>query len=252
MHTLVATVRARLSLAIAIAAAIGLVAGGGLAPAARADDPAVCPASTDDAYTLAVGALTCPDDTDLALRFERKPGCAAVTAVKHVKVKTYTADGKIDDVRNFVAVEAAGGIAPLSLDRVERGRRIEVDALVQTGTPPRTVVVRDATTSRLRPDLVVEAVHVPPQTLTTRPVDVVADLSEALGDTDAGATVQLLGPLGPLAEPVAVDVEAGARASVTFPHVSLTTATPTELTVRVVDAAPAEYDDDNDTRAATV
>ena len=45
------------------------------------------------------------------------------------------------------------------------------------------------------------AVHAPPQTLSTRPIDVVADISELNLETGAKATVKLmLGPT-PVAEP---------------------------------------------------
>ena len=84
--------------------------------------------------------------------------------VKHVQIKTFDRGGKLAGVVNFDDVRAQDGVV---LDRVERGLRIEAEVLVQTGTPPRTYVLRDETTSRLRPDLVVNEVTVPPQTLTS-------------------------------------------------------------------------------------
>ena len=112
----------------------------------------------------------------------------------------------------------------MTLDRVARGRRIAAEALVQTGTPSRTYVLDDSATSRLRPDLVVASVQAPTQTLTTRPVDVVADVAEVEGDTAATAHVTLVSAIGPLAGPIDVNVPAGGNVSVTFPEVVLSNA----------------------------
>jgi hypothetical protein len=221
-------------------------------PPARADDPPTCPASTGDAYTMTAAALTGPTSTDVALRFAVAPGCAAVKAAKHVQIKSFTEDGKVTEVRNLTDVETHDGVVSVELDRVVRGRRIEVDALVQTGTPPRTNVLRGVTTSRLRPDLVVKAVHAPLQTLTTRPVDVTAEIGEVNGDTGAEAHIALAGPIGPVTDPVEVTVPAGGSAFVTFPDVALTTAVPTELEVVVADAVPDEYDPANGARSTQV
>ena len=99
--------------------------------------------------------------------------------------------------------------------------------------PPRIVVLHEETTALLRPDLVVEAVKAPLQTLSTEPVDVVADLVELNGDVGAKATVELwLGPT-PVAEAKTVTVAKGGSLSVAFDGVSLTSAMTAELTVVV-------------------
>ena len=234
--------------------AAGLTAAAALtgSSAAQGSDSPGCPSSTDGAYTMTAGALTGPTLTDLSLRFTAGPGCADVTMVKHVQIKTFTEAGDVADVLNLHDLQAPGGTASVELNRVDRGLRIETDAQVQTGTPRRTYVVRDATTSLLRPDLVVSAVNAPLQTLTTRPVDVTAEITEIKGDTGATARVTLAGTIGPLADPVAVTVPAGGHVSVTFPAVALTTPMPVELKVLVTDVAPDEYDATNDSASATV
>ena len=177
-----------------------------------------------------------------------------MTAVKHVQIKTFTEAGKVADVVNFNDVSAEGGVADVALARVERLRRIEAEATVQTGTPPKAYVLHDATTSLLRPDLAVTA-HAPLQTLATRPITVTADVSELKGDTGATAQVALAGPLGPLADPVDVTVPAGGHLEVTFSNIALTSPIPVDLKVTVTAAAPAEYDaadDANNTDGATV
>ena len=221
-----------------------------LVPAAQAatgdEQPEALP------YTLDLRALTGPAGADALLDVDTRPGHAAVGMLKKVQIKLYAADGTLDEVRNLVDVRAPGGAATLALGRVERGRRVEVDALVQTGDPARTHVLRDVAWTRLRPDLVVRAVTAPPQTLTTRPVDVRAELAELNGDTEATATVTLNWGPTPLATPTRVTVPAGESAVVTFADVALTSAAAAELTVAVSGVTPAQTDDTNDTGATTV
>src|SRR5262245_33664017 len=152
------------------------------------------------------------------------------------------------DVRILRDVPVHDGIATIELRRLERGTPVSVQVLLKT---LRTNVLRSETTAALRPDLVVDAVHAPPQTLTTRAIDVHADVAEVNGDTSATATVSLLwGPsvLGTKS----VDVPAGAHVDVTFSEVKLESAVPVDLSVIVSDVRPGEYDTTNDSRGATV
>ena len=236
-------------LVVLVAAAVAAAAG---PQSAGAADPPTCPSSTDLAYTMSVGALTGPTTTDLTMVFAAAPGCAGVTEVTKLQIKTFQANGKLAGVRNETDLMAPGSAAIVALGRVERGLRIEVQAHVQTGRPPRTYVLRGEAASRLRPDLVVVSVQAPLQTITTRPVDVVADVAEVNGDTAGTAHVVLAGLIAPLADPVEVTVPAGGHVAITFPGVALPTATATELRLIVTDAMPAEYDTTNNARSRTV
>jgi hypothetical protein len=233
---------------LAVLAASAVVA----APAARADDPPLCPSSTGNAYGLTAGALTGPNQTDLTLTVKAAPGCGAADAIKHIQIKTFDGDGDIVTVQNLHDSELTAGAVTIQLPRVVRGRRIETDVEIQTGRPARTYVVHDATTSQLRPDLVVASVEAPPQTLTTRPVDVVAEIAEVKGDTGADALVTLASAIGPLAEPIPVSVPAGGHVSVMFPRVALSNAVAQDLNVIVSDAAPSEYDLTNEERSTSI
>ena len=75
------------------------------------------------------------------------------------------------------------GAALVTLDRVDSGRTIDVQAQVRTGSASRTFVLGGTVAAKLRPDLVVTSVQAPLQTLTTRAVDVVAEVAEVKGDT---------------------------------------------------------------------
>jgi hypothetical protein len=219
---------------------------------APADDTPTCPSSTEDAYSMTADALTGPKTTDLTLTVKAAPGCEAATSVKHIQIKTFTTTGGVDIVRNLREREADDGIVQIVLPRVHRGARIEADAEVQTGAPVRTYVVRDATTSLLRPDLVVREVRAPKSTLTTNPFVVTAVIDEVNGDVGATAHATLAGDLGYLGDPVDVTVAPGQSAVVTFAALSLPEAVPTKLKVDVNDATPAEYDAVNGARTVTV
>jgi hypothetical protein len=220
--------------------------------AARADDTPTCPSSTGKAYTMTTGALTGPSRTDVTLTVKAAPGCQAATLVKHIRIKTFTADGDLDSVRNLRDRETANGIVQIDLPRVHRGLRIEADAEVQTGTPTRTYVVRDATTSLLRPDLVVREVRAPRSTLSTSPFVVTAVIEELNGDVGATAHATLAGALGYVGDPVDVTVAAGKSTIVTFAPLTLADPVPAELKVDLNGAAPGEYNTVNGARSVTV
>ncbi len=232
-----------------VACAIGLAASGA---AVRADSASSASRATGDPYVLKLSALTGPQGADLTLELVAVEGYPAVNAFKSVQLKTYTADGKLDDVRKLANVRAPGGVANVDLGRLARDRRVEADVLVQSTPEPQARVLRASTRTRLRPDLVVAAVHAPAQSTTKRPIDVLAEIEELNGDTPATATVTLM--LGPtrLAPPASISVAAGSRASIAFTGVTVATAALSELSVFVTDASPGETDTLNNVRTRTI
>src|SRR5215203_393269 len=232
----------------AVALAVAAVTGGSV----RAEDLPSCPSDTKAAYAIALTALTGPQGADAFIEVAAAPGCAAVQTLKKVQLKTFAPDGSLAAVRNLTDVAAPEGAAVIPLGEIERGRAVEADVLVQTGTPPRTYPLRGEATTRLRPDLTVVGVNPPEQTTTSRPIDVVVDLEELNGDTGATANVRLtLGDV-PLAAPAPVTVAAGGEASITFPGVTLPDPVESELLARVTDAEPAETDTSNNAGTTSV
>ena len=69
------------------------------------------------------------------------------------------------EVVNLNDVSAPNGAVTVDLGSLPRGTAVEVQAQVRDEKPPRIVVLHEETTVLLRPDLVVEAVKAPPQTL---------------------------------------------------------------------------------------
>jgi hypothetical protein len=224
------------SLAVASALLLGVAAAAG-APAAAAPAP---PA-------LALTALTGPHGGTLAL--EVAPD---VEELEHVHLQLRGPNAIEVETRNLEAVPVEDGVATIELGPLARGTKIDAKVQIKETSPPRTLVLRGDALTRLRPDLVVAAVHAPPQTLSTRPIDVVVDVSEL--NTDTGATARLTLMLGPtpVAEPRLVTIPAGRSVSRTFENVELTTPMSAELTVRVEGATPFETDEANNVRSRTV
>ena len=215
----------------------------GAAGAAGAADP-----PTTEALTLS--ALTGPAGADLYIEAP-----AGATAFEHVHVQIRAPEGsdaQANRIVNLKDVAAPGGVATIDLGEIGRGATVSTEVHVREESPPRTAIHRGETIVKLRSDLAVAAVHAPPQTLSTRPIDVVADISELNLETGAKATVKLmLGPT-PVAEPQAVTVPAGGSFSVPFEDVKLTTAMSAELTVEIDGAAPFETDVANNSRKTKV
>jgi hypothetical protein len=211
-------------------------------------DPAGCPSSTDDPYDLRLRALTGPAGADLTLDVAAPSGCAPPQELKKVQLKTFAADGSLDRTRNLFDVRASGGVTEeIDLGDIPRNRRVEADVLVQKDG--KTHVLRGATRTLLRPDLVVAQVIAPQQTLVGKSVVVRAVIGERNGDVGADAVVSLSAIPG-AAEPVVVP--AGGNVTVEFARVSFGTALPVQLTVDVDGADPVETDAANNSRAATL
>ena len=156
-------------------------------------------------YSLQVSALTGPQGGLLRIEVDAEAPAPAVETLKFVQVSVNGRDDpcaeEVESARRDRRDRARAGCP-----RSDGQRSVHV----RSGTHrPSSFQLRRAAIARLRPDLVVAAVHAPPQTLTTRPIDVVADVSELNGDVGAKATLTLmLGPT-PVAEPKTVTVPKG-------------------------------------------
>ena len=209
--------------------------------------PTTAGAAAEVPYSLELGVLTGPQGGDLRIQVVPKPGEAAVSEIRQVRVQV---NGKL--IRDVKDVSAPGGVALVDLGSVVRGAAVSVKVHFRGDDTRQLLELRSAATARLRPDLVVADVHAPPQTLSTRAIDVVADISERNSDTGAQATVTLmLGPT-PVAAPKTVTIPASGDFSVPFEGVQLSTAMSAELTVVIDGAEPFETDATNNAGTTTV
>jgi hypothetical protein len=208
------------------------------------------PSATSGPYSITVSVLTGPQGGTLTIALAAASNAPAIDQLAKVHVWT-SRDQAEDNSLMFKDVPVHDGIATVELGPLDRGSLVDVQVHVRPGTPALTYVLRGETTALLRPDLAVTAVHAPLQTLTTRPIDVQAEIDELNGDTGGTATVTLLwGPsvLGT----TSVTVPAGSHVSVSFSAVALTSPMPVELSVLVSDVSPAETDGTNDARSVSV
>jgi len=233
-------------IAYGVCAAAFLLVGSAAARVADVD-----PARPEIPYTLHQTALTGPHGADIALEVLKAPGFTPIEVLKKVQLKTFAADGSLEQVRNLKDVPAPGGVANVDLGRLERGRLVESHILVQADAESQTYELHADTTTLLRPDLTVERVYGPSQTLTIRPIDLSADIAELNGDTPATATVTLHSGQTVLAS-ATVDVAAGGESSVQFENVELTSPVTTTLAVSVSDVTPAQTDVSNDAGSLVV
>ena len=236
--------RSSRAFAAAVAASVlaALGAGGVSAGAAEGKD------------VLMLTALTGPQGGDVTITVPAAHGAADVERFEHVQVRLVSPAGsdRPNRIINREDLVAKNGVGKLALGKVERGTRVEVQVHVRETEPPGTAILRGDAIAKLRPDLVVAAVRAPAQTLSTRPVDVVAEVTERNGETGAEATLTLmLGPT-PLAEPKTVTIGADGTKAISFEGVTLETAMTAELTVRVGGAAPFETDVTNNSRTRTI
>ncbi len=209
----------RRSKAFVLLLCVAALGAGGAAGAAEKDE-------------LTLRALTGPKGGDVTITVPAASGGAAVESFEHVQVTLTPPEGADDpstSVLNLKDVPADSGVANVVLGPLESGTHLEVQVHVREAKPPRTTILRGDTIVKLRPDLVVAAVDAPPQTLSTRPIDVVADIDELNGETGAKATLTLmLGPT-PVADPKSITVPAGGSLTVAFEGVKLETAMSAEL-----------------------
>jgi gamma-glutamyltranspeptidase / glutathione hydrolase len=186
-------------------------------------------------YSISARALVGPDGTDVYIQVT-----PAVETLDKVQLKAWPlATGQVD-TRNFFDVPAAGGLATLRLDGIERGRRIEVSAHVKDGSQNN---LDTEAIVRLRPDLVVEAMTVPSDVTRRHLFDVRIAVAEADGDTAATAAVTLVDGTKALATQL-VSVPAGGRAELVFP-VTLDLYGAHTLHAEIAGADPGESDISN-------
>jgi hypothetical protein len=201
-------------------------------------------------YTMTLLALTGPQGADLTIDVDAPAAAAAVDVFEKVKVTVETGERPTEDVLvNLKDVPAVDGVATVQLGDLQRDRVLKAQVLVRD---KRIIVLQGETRTKLRPDLVVRRVSAPPQTTTSRTIDVVADLEELNGDVGATATATLLLGPTPLAEPKLVSVAAAGKLSVAFTGVTVPTPVVSKLEVVLAKAAPAETDATNNGGSTTI
>ena len=136
-------------LATCVLVTLGL---GGPAAAAEGED------------VLQLTALTGPAGGDLTITVPASAGGSDVDMFEHVQIQLIApaaSDEKPNRIINLKAVDARRGSATIDLGPLERGTAVDVQLHARELKPPTTRILRGDGIAKLRPDLVVAAVHAP-------------------------------------------------------------------------------------------
>ena len=203
------------------------------------------------AYSVEVTALGSGSATDLAIGIQPSSGRPAVTKLDRVVIRVRPPRPARPGIQVRHDVPVTEGVAEIELPPLARGTHVAVDAIFHARKPRRTHALHGSTSVRLLPDLVVGSIAAPGQTLTSRPIDVVATITELNRDLGAEATVALRwGPS--LIATQSVSVAAGGTTPVTFAGITLPDAVLVDLTVDLYDVIPTEFDATNNSRSSSV
>jgi hypothetical protein len=196
---------------------------------------------------ITVEALKGETVTDLSIHVPH-----SVTIAKKIQVKAYYANGTHKFTTNFFDMTALNGVILIQFDDLLRGERVDVRLRIEKekdddlkGEENRDEAkegdaLKASTVVLLRPDLAFYSVDVAGKVLVGDTLSVNATIQELNGDRGAEAVVSLMDSGNVLATG-SVNLSAGGMASV----ILSTTFTPGNLSVKISNAVPAEYNDTN-------
>lgn len=172
-------------------------------------------------------------------------------ALTRVQIATIDGQGHRLTTKEYPNLTTESGYINFVYAGLPRGQMLRIDANVAGVDAIRTDVVSATPKVKLRPDVVVQRVSSPPQTLTGVPVVISAIVAERNQDVGARATCALVIDDVEADRAEGVWIDAGGVVSCAFTHVFDTTGVKT-LSVRAVDVTPADYDADNNAAAASI
>jgi hypothetical protein len=176
------------------------------------------------------------------------PGSGAGT-LDQVQVKFVPGDSVEPQVQNFHQV--GSGHLTYQFSGFTRGVPVQVRANVSGIVANRTDVVTVSDQVRLRPDLAVVSVDLPPYAVMNAPITIQADVRELNGDVGARADCVLY--VGGVATDRAAGiwVDAGGSVSCAFRH-TFTQAGGHVVRVALENQSPADYETSNDSRERSI
>ena len=163
-----------------------------------------------------------------------------------VQVKIPTSAGEAETV-NYTGV--GSGAFSATIDGLARWQPIEVHATVTGVDANRTDVVSATETVKLRPDLAVGPISVPPHAAVGMPVRVTALVSEKNGDVGARTDCVLYAGTTELSRAANIWVDAGGAVTCSFAPI-FASAGAQQLRVAVEKTSPADWDTANDSGSA--
>ena len=190
--------------------------------------------------TISAEALKGPLITDLVIHVPPD-----VNLSRKVQIKAYYTNGTSKFSQNFFNVTPTGGIISYQFNDLLKGERIDIRLQTdQYGW------LETSTLVTLRPDLVITSVTSADQVLAGETLSVKATVQETNGDTGANATLVLLnGEL--MLNSGYINVNAAGTTDAVLSAV-LASRGEYNLSIRIMNSVPAEYDETNNTHSLVV
>ena len=189
-------------------------------------------------------------NTDIEVTTGRFEGIGGGGSLAKVQLKLFR-DGILFATDNYKEARGGPGTGTYSYDGLMRGQVAQVQASVTGIDPNRTDIVTVATEVKRRPDIEVASVEAPARVNLNAPVAIRGVVSEINGDVGARATCRLLADGLEIGAIPGAWVDADSTVTCEF-NVSFASVGTRNLTVRVTDLEPRDYDASNNEASAAI
>ncbi len=169
--------------------------------------------------------------------------------IDKVQVKLLNDAGEVRQTDNYRKTRTGNGYVNVMYENLLRGQLAQVQINVSGIDPNRTDVVTVPANVKLRPDIEAVSLVAPSRALVNTPVFITGLMSESNGDVGAHATCELLVDNSVVAAIPAAWVDAGSSVSCLFQS-TFASAGSKNLTMRIVNVAPADFDSSNNSVTA--
>ena len=188
--------------------------------------------------------------TDIEVTTGRFDGIGGGGTLGKVQVKLFR-DGVLLETDNYRPGAAGLGTGTFSYDALRPGLVAQVQANVSGIDPNRTDVVTASTEVKRRPDLEAVQLHAQPRVVVGAPVAIRGVVSELNGDVGARATCRLFADGVEIGAIPGAWVDAGTAVTCEF-RTSFPSIGTKNLTLRVTDVEPADYDASNNEASLSI
>ena len=181
--------------------------------------------------------------TDIEVTTGHFEGIGGGGTLGKVQVKLFS-EGVLFETDNYRPDATSLGTGTFSYDGLRPGHVAQVQANVSGIDPNRTDVVMATTEVKRRPDLEAVKIHAQPRVVVNAPVTVRGVVSELNGDVGARATCRLFADGTEIGAIPGAWVDASSAVTCEF-RTSFASLGSKNLTLRVTDVEPADYDASN-------
>jgi len=207
-----------------------------------------------DAYSISATAVKGQSTTDLCVAIQTTDGInyPIPGSLKKLQVKILNEEGDVVFIKNLSAVHVTDGKVCMTVPELQALMPVEVQVHIKTAKTVDEEVLRAKTRVLLRPDLIVNMVQAPAQVAPNAPFNIEAVIREVNMHLGATANVSLWEGETVLATATGIVVGAGSQVSVLFQGVNFAELGTHDLTIKISDAIPDEYNTENNDNSFSV